>query len=690
MPNLPHFPFLHSLLSLFITLALGIGCLSFGWSQQPSPTELLTLPASLFPSSYRIANDSNLFDPALRPFYHGVASGDPLADAVIIWTRVTPDQPEDSLVEVTWRVALDTGMQAIVRQGTYTTGPERDYTVKIDVTGLEAATTYFYEFEALQQYSLRGRTRTAPTGSIAPLHFGVVSCSNYEAGYFNAYGRLAERPDLQAIIHLGDYIYEYASGIYGDTSSLRRHDTLEAYSLEIYRARYGLYRLDPDLRKAHQQHPWIVIWDDHETANDAWTDGAQNHTEGIEGNWQQRKADAKQAYFEWLPIRANTDGTIYRRFSYGDLMDLIMVDTRLEGRDSQILVVDDPRLVDPARTMLGTEQKQWLFDQLSQSQARWKVIGNQVMFATFNIGWGSIASPGSSFDEVEGLFQDIWDGYPQERLEILQFVDSAAIHDVVVLSGDFHSSFAYDVPDTPNIAAATNRYQAVDNYDRNTGEGSILVEFVTPSVTSANFDEILSPASASILEGQINSTLIIPPFRNPNPHMKYADLDQHGYILLHLTEDSAQAEWMYVDEIAQSNSAQQFGAARYTLQGEDHLRSSNTPTPVDIDAPSLAPAVPRTFRPADVSPGSPLLIHHLFPNPAQDWVVVQYGLSQPTNLQVQVLDLQGKALAINRLGKQGAGMYDLRLDVSALVSGTYLLVLEGAGSQWQYKLQVRR
>ncbi|NJN42238.1 MAG: hypothetical protein HC811_08470 [Flammeovirgaceae bacterium] len=225
------------------------------------------------------------FDQSLKPFYHGVASGDPLADRVIIWTRVTPETQMES-IDVTWEVSETDDFQVVTHSQTTTTSPERDYTVKVDVDELQPDKIYYYRFKALDGISITGRTKTAPTSAKDSLKFAVASCSNYEWGYFNAYERIGERDVLDAVIHLGDYIYEYGPGRYGDTTigrfNLPPH---EIVSLLDYRTRYSLYRLDQGLRRVHQQHPFITIWDDHELANNNYVDGAQNHQSDKEGDF---------------------------------------------------------------------------------------------------------------------------------------------------------------------------------------------------------------------------------------------------------------------------------------------------------------------------------------------------------------------------------------------------------------------
>ncbi|MEL6194476.1 MAG: alkaline phosphatase D family protein, partial [Bacteroidota bacterium] len=409
--------------------------------------------------------DETSLDPMLKPFYHGVASGDPLSDRVIIWTRITPEEEEDS-ISVSWKIATDTAMENIISSGEFQTSSSRDYTVKVDVTGLSADTYYYYEFESGGRKSLVGRAKTASEGTEDHLKFAVVSCSNYEAGYFNAYGRIADRNDLDAVLHLGDYIYEYETSVYGDSSlsnaGIRAHQGFETVSVDQYRARYSLYRLDKDLRRAHQQHSFICVWDDHESANDAYKDGAENHQPDEEGDWEERKEMARKAYYEWIPIREQESDVIYRSFSYGDLLDLIMLDTRLEGREIQRDSVTDPLLYAPDRTMLGTTQRDWFFGEMGGSSASWKLIGNQVVFSEFNVGWAADPTQGQTPNDVEALFLDIWDGYPQERQIIIDYIRDQEVDNVIMVTGDIHSSFAFEVADTVNDPSAL--YAPVDNY----------------------------------------------------------------------------------------------------------------------------------------------------------------------------------------------------------------------------------
>ncbi len=463
---------------------------------------------------------AHLFQDDLFPFYHGVASGDPLPDGIVIWTRVSPRRAQPQVM-VEWEVALDNSFQTIVQSGQFVTDSGRDYTVKIDVTGLAQGTKYFYRFRALNRYSAVGRTKTAAQDA-SELNFAVVSCSNYEWGYFNAYGNLAEQDNLDAIIHLGDYIYEYGPGYYGDTTIGRFNlPAREIISLQDYRTRYSLYRLDPDLREAHGAHPFINIWDDHEIANNSYTTGAENHQDN-EGSYQSRKEAAVKAYYEWLPIREG--GEHYRKFEFGDLAELIMLDERLEGRTRPLDSLSDPTLLDESRSMLGEKQLSWFMERLKSSNSRWKVIGNQVIFSYLN--WG--------YEPSFTINLDSWDGYPVEQRKIADFI-AKEVEDVIFITGDTHSSWAFEVTIDPQEA-----------YRANADKGGIAVEFGTTSINSANADERSHPDSVRAHEQFIQQASM-------NPHLKYANLRDHGYLLLSLSEEEALASWYFVTTLREKN-----------------------------------------------------------------------------------------------------------------------------------------
>ncbi len=492
---------------------------------------------------------SFLCDPLLWPFYHGIASGDPLPEAVVIWTRVTPGNKEE--VTVKWEMALDEHFSHIEATGEVTTFTERDFTVKVDVTNLRPGTYYYYRFEAFGIKSPIGRTKTARdvsrtgpamfTRRTSPISaypspneevkLAVVSCNNYEAGYFNAFARIAEIPDLDAVVHLGDYIYEYGVGHYGDTTLHRFHlPEHELVTLQDYRTRFAQYRLDPDMQAAHQMHPFICVWDDHEIANNAYSDGAENH-QPDESNFALRKADATKAYYEWLPVREGK--TIYRQFSFGGIADLFMLDERLEGREAPA-ESKRPKKLRAERSMLGKRQLDWLKSGLKTSTARWKIIGNQVLFAELNVL--------PVFPKIFLNF-DAWDGYPTERQAIKDFLSVNEIPNAVFITGDTHSSWCFDIP------------LDFKKYKKKRSGKIIAREFATPSITSANVDELKSIKSVRRLENLLSSPTV-------NPHLRYIDLRQHGYLLLTFTPYDAVAEWRFMEDIRCRNNGEYIGEKR--------------------------------------------------------------------------------------------------------------------------------
>lgn len=510
------------------------------------------------------------------PFKHGVASGDPMSDRVILWTRATPVASED--IPVTVSVYRDAALSQLVGSASQTASAARDWTVKIDFAGLQPGSTYYYRFAALGFQSMIGRTRTAPAENAQRLRFGVVSCSSYAHGYFNAYAQIAKRADLDVILHLGDYVYEYGTGEYGDVRPYE--PATEMLTLADYRTRHSYYkRTDPDLQEVHRQHPFICVWDDHETTDNSWRDGANNHTEGAEGIWVDRKAAGQKAYDEWMPIRlpeAGNPGRIFRKFSYGGLMDLIMLDTRLFDRDEQLatppLPPDNP--ADPARKLIGPEQKQWLFDQLDASTATWKFLGQQVMFGQLKIVGlpdPSALAPQLSVVPIAGsgglyLNSDQWDGYQAERGEIFAHLAEQSINNVVVLTGDIHTSWAMDLSPDPNNPIS---------YNPLTGAGSLAVEYVCTSVTSPGLDQ-LAPAQDAI--------------RLVNPHMKYIDLAQKGYMLFDVTPERVVGEWWYLSTITERGGSESFGTGFPVAAGSNRLGTAlSTASTPPANPPALAP-----------------------------------------------------------------------------------------------------
>lgn len=381
-------------------------------------------------------------------FTHGVASGDPHARSVVLWTRVNPEASgggaAGEAVEVSWRIALDPSLRAPLATGTFVTDGARDWTVKVVADGLEPGATHYFGFAVDGVDSPVGRTRTAPDGPVDRLRFGVASCSNYGYGNFHAYRHLLRRTELDAVIHLGDYLYEYASAGYGETYGEAR--TLvpphEIVSLADYRARYGHYRADPDLQELHRLHPMIHVWDDHEFADDPFVGGAANH-QPEDGDWSARVAAALQAYTEWMPTRIEGN-RIHRVLDYGPLARIIGLD-----RQRRFLWPEP----DDADHYLGREQAEWLDAQIARTDSTWTILAQQTTFGP------------TAPDLVSGG----WTGPDRARL-----LDAVAARptDLVVLTGDIHRFHAMDVVTDPA------------RYDPRTGVGSGAVEFACGSISS--------------------------------------------------------------------------------------------------------------------------------------------------------------------------------------------------------------
>jgi alkaline phosphatase D len=472
-------------------------------------------------------------DADAEAFAHGVASGDPSGTSVIIWSRLSGKSSKQT---VRWAVASDAELTDVVAEGVETTDAESDYTLKVDVSGLSSGSTYYYAFALGDEgRSVIGRAKTLPAET-THVRFAFTSCANYNNGYFHAYRQIAAREDLDVWIHLGDYVYEYKDGEYGDAALDRKWDPPEEVTtLDAYRKRYGQMRKDVDLQELHRMHTCIVVWDDHEVANDGWLGGAENHSPN-EGDWNDRVKAGTRAFVEWLPLRLPDpkDPTrIFRRFEFGKLFDLMMLDTRFYGRDKPaggLFAPGDPAVwADPKRQLLGEMQEEWLKESLISSRERgatWRFLGNQVMVAeTKNPLTSSIAN------------SDAWDGYQPQRARLVSHVKQNGIDNLVVLTGDIHTSWALDLVENPYDPA---------NYDpmTGTGKGSFGVELVGPSVTSLGLEDMpdLARAAPSLLPAT-------------NPHLKWVEVTRKGYVLVDVKEERVQAEWYFIADIKKNDEA---------------------------------------------------------------------------------------------------------------------------------------
>jgi alkaline phosphatase D len=556
----------------------------------------------------------------IAPFYHGVASGDPLSDRVIIWTRITPQDFGQTLVG-NYQMATDDQFQNIVASGTFTTDSTVDFTVKIDVMGLQPNTFYYYEFEHNGAYSLVGRTKTLPLGDVQNMRLACVSCANLESGYFNVYDAIANRNDVDAILMLGDYIYEYETGGFGPNGNIDRiwDPAVEIVGLNEYRLRYSSYRMDYALRKLHQNFPWICIWDDHETANDAYKDGAENHQVN-EGPWSVRKDNGKRAYFEWIPIRPKTPGNqqIYRTFELGNLAKIIMLDTRLEGREVQ-LNANDASFSDTSRTLLGNTQMTWLKNELSSTTQPWKILGNQVMVGAVNL----LGSPVNT---------DSWDGYPAERQRLFNHLSSQNIDNTVVVTGDIHTSWALNLQN---------------------GNTPVGVEFVSPSVTSPG-----APINLSAL------------ITAQNPHIKYVELTKKGFVLVDIDTNRVQGDWYYISTIDQMDPANSCVKSYITNKGSNSLTLANSPS-IGHGPFSQSLAEPCSRFAGINSPDLGIIVG-VYPNPANQLIKIQ-----SYDLPIETITIYGSNGEIIKtpysINPWSNGMTITSIDISTLKAGNYFI-----------------
>jgi len=515
-------------------------------------------------------------DPVPPQFDYGVASGDPWADRVILWTHAQFAGLNDD-VPLTWEVASDTAFASLVASGSAKATAATGHTVKVDATGLSVGQDYYFRFRWNQHSSPVGKTRTLPAAGASSLALAVLTCSNYPAGYFHVYAEAAKSAAKYAV-HLGDFIYEYAADGYAsaDAAKLGRvsQPATECITLDNYRKRYAQYRSDPDSKTFHATMPVIAVWDDHEVANDSFKDGAENHTEGAEGRFADRRAAAVQAWHEWLPVRtpdARDLLKIYRSFDFGGLAAMHMLETRLIGRDKQISFTE---LLNPAtaanakatlasstRSMMGATQLAWLQGQLATSKATWQVLGQQVLMARMefpvsvltalnpdNTSADAVAAgqkaindyltakataaqaPAMLTDTQKALLDpainpklgynlDAWDGYPVER-EIVLSTAKQLGKKLVVFAGDTHNAWA-------------SQLTLMD--------GSVVGhEFATSSISSPGFEEYLPTLtpdqSKAIFLGVVND-------------LRYADTSRRGFMLMQFTSTEAKGTWYFVNTV---------------------------------------------------------------------------------------------------------------------------------------------
>lgn len=480
---------------------------------------LLVIISNLSAQSIFHQDIINLAKAEETEFPFGVASGDPTPNSILLWTKVLSMTLDDSVM-VGWQIATDALLKNVIANGAVSANPNSAYTVQVDVNELQPSTTYFYCFYTENDTSVIGRTKTASLDGEA-LKFAVASCSNYQYGYFMAYAHMAQQNDLDAVLFLGDYIYEYGPRADGNRTHIPPREII---SLEDYRSRYAQYRLDSNLREVHRLHPFITIWDDHEIANNSYAGGAGNH-QNEEGDWETRKANALQAFYEWIPVRRkSTESGLFRSLSYGNMAELFMIDGRVEGRSEPVLDYNDPLRYDTIRTMLGAAQRNWLLQRISNSKAKWRVLVNDVMFAPMDLG---------KFAGDRRFNMDAWDGYEGDRNRIFDVLEKDTLRNLIVVTGDIHTAWAIELTRNPG-----NR----DVYQRRTGKGVWGAEFVVPSISSPNLDEAFNGTVADLAVPYIKGL-------KRNKHLRYLNSKDHGYFILELNEEEAKASWIYVKDI---------------------------------------------------------------------------------------------------------------------------------------------
>ena len=493
---------------------------------------------------------------AARGFTHSVASGEPGPHKVMLWTRYVPGAGDSA--RLAWQISRNADFARVASEGMVTAEAEHDYCVKPVAEGLRPGEQYYYRFrDAAGGFSPVGRTRTLPDGRVRRFRIALFSCSNMPFGWFNAYGHAAARGDIDLVVHVGDYLYEYQRGHYPDPGEALPGRLIEPASeilrLADYRMRFAAYRADPDLQRLHRMFPMVAMWDDHESANDSWEGGAQNHQPDTEGPWPDRKAASMRAYREWMPVGDDA----WEDYDIGDLATLLRPETRLTGRSRQLgfgaalrgqrdraaalAAFRDGPWRDEARSLMGSEQEAWLAGALRRSTARgarWQLLAQQVVMGSVALpseaaSWlrpdasaedrGRIATGLDAARAGLPFNLDSWDGYPAARRRLLRAALDADAN-LVVLSGDSHNAWAFDL-DLDGAAAG--------------------VEFAGHSVTSPGYEsELPAVDPREIARAAIAR----------NPQLKWADMSRRGYTTIELSPERATAEWLFLDTVRQRST----------------------------------------------------------------------------------------------------------------------------------------
>jgi alkaline phosphatase D len=513
-------------------------------------------------------------EPRTSLFPQAVASFEPTNDGVLLWARLA-----GGATEASWAIARDPSLEDVVAQGVASTSSEVDHTITVSVDDLSPATTYWYRFEAGGERSPIGRTRTLPDHGVKVFRVATVCCADYAVAPLGVYRAVAER-EVDLVLHLGDYIYEKAGSRGG-----RRHDPPHvATTLDDYRRRIAQVRSDPDAQALHLRHPMITIWDDHDLADNAWRDGAKAHDPAEHGAWPDRVAAAARARQEWLPgrlPRRHDPLTTWRSVVVGDLAELLLLDTRLQGRDRQAGDDGSPDLDDPKRSLLGPEQRRWLAERLADDSRPWSVIASGVVVNEIELTWptplrwiNALLPNGYAILDGRVLHDDQWDGYPAERALLARELGARGERGgrTLILSGDVHSSWAFEGP-----------------RDTNHGE-AVAVEVTTPAVSSAAMGRAHLPGMWRLLDRAANDL----------EHVRWAEVTERGYCTFELTPDAATATWWFVHPYDDEPSARAEPAMAFRSDRADWPPRLRSVEPTNSDPERAGPPAPPPPRPDDL------------------------------------------------------------------------------------------
>jgi len=535
---------------------------------------------------------SSRMQPHSGVFKSGIASGDPRTDSVVLWTHVSPVDMRQSSTPVDWSLSLNADMSEPVKTGRDMAKDAHDWTFKVIADGLNPGQTYYYQFSAEGAVSPIGQTRTLPEGDVSQLRLAIVSCANWQQGYFNVYDHISRQTGFDALIHLGDYFYEYGTDKANEAMKKagRLHQPPhEVLTLEDYRIRHAQYRSDPNLQAATQNMALIPIWDDHESANDSWEGGAENHQEN-EGPWQDRKQAALRAYFEWMPVRPPENGrsaaAFYRDYQWGNLLRLVVWETRLFARGAPILIEEhfdslqedggrerftQEVLNDPSRDMLGAVQQDYVVGALKASKDQgeiWRMIANQVILGKLTTPdltpyvsedvMAEIEKQWPPIRQFVGLsklrlpvYPDSWDGYPVARENLYSALDNAGVNDILVVTGDAHEYWANDLTKEDGTAMG--------------------VELGTSSVSSETLKAFMGD---TVKDYALLMT-------RANEDVRYYNAETSGYIDLTLTPSKGRARFMAVDRTDNTDYSA-FEAAAFDIRKNNQSLKLDNPKGLDV------------------------------------------------------------------------------------------------------------